>query len=528
MMNSLKGKILLAVSALAVVNCVLGLAVFQAASFFISHAFFSIVIAFLLSTFTTLAFGWWLSKEVLRPIEKVSLLAKSLERSPATSLPKTTGSNETDELLGTLHRNSQQLQNLIGMMDAVSSGKTGIAMTPLQNADRLSASFQQLVSKVTDSIDAKKELDELRTAVSRITSEISGLKEDNLNVEIRGDFEQTREIADAFKYLISRLNGLAMHVHVNSRDARMSLNEAQKAIRSAIDINESRDHKLNRAAAAINAAPGRVRQLSDQLSLIFSVSGKSLENLNLGNQAGRDNASAIDSLRNSISDALRTVQKIHECSQNIPHVAKTAEDLARRANLIALNTSIKAAEAAGNASGVSLLADEIASLSVRAESVNKDISSINDSILREASELESALRLISEEITVVTEKAVKSIDSVSELESFVAQLVDLPAKITEYTAEEATLAGQSLQLIKACSSESEGPEGPLQKTEYNISKLSQLVEVLQDSITDFRVSQTVSPTQISRMQNTEPEPDDLGAHADISQTGELLDMRGEN
>jgi pyridoxine 5'-phosphate synthase PdxJ len=45
---------------------------------------------------------------------------------PATSLPKTTGATETDELLATLHRNSRQLHNLIGLMDDVAAGKTPV------------------------------------------------------------------------------------------------------------------------------------------------------------------------------------------------------------------------------------------------------------------------------------------------------------------------------------------------------------------------------------------------------------------
>lgn len=526
MLNSLRGKIRFAAGSLVVVNGICGLVVFLAGEFFISSIFFSILIAFLLSTLATLVFGWWLSNEILRPVEKVSLLAKSLERSPATSLPRTTGSVETDELLQTLHRNNQQLQNLIGMMDAVSSGKTETAIIPLQNADRLSASFQQLVSKVTDAIDAKRDLDQLRTAVSHLTSDIAGLREGNLDVEIHSDFEQTREISEAFKHLIARLKDLALHVHVNSRDARMSANEAQKTIRSAIELDESRDRKLVRAAAAVNEAPSRARQISDHLSLVFSVSGKSIENLDLGNQTARENVTAIGALRNKIGDALHTVHKIREVSQNIPPVAKSAEDLARRSNLLALNTSLKASAANGNGNGVSLLADEIASLSVRAESVNKNISSINDSILREIADVEAALMIIVEEIADVAKQAAKSSDSMTELESFVAQIIDLPARINAYTSEQAALAEQSLVLIKACNSESEAADGPLQKSEYNILKLARLAEVLQDSITDLRLSQSGIPEQTNQM--NKPEADEVEEHSDISQTGGPLDVREEN
>ncbi|HLA95721.1 MAG TPA: hypothetical protein VK612_08370, partial [Pyrinomonadaceae bacterium] len=186
-LNSLKGRIWLAVSALAILNCVCGLGAYLAVSFLVTDPFLTIFITFFVLAFTTMVFGWWLSNEVTRPIEAVTLLAKSLERSPSATLPRTTGSTETDELLKTLHRNSQQLQNLISLMDDVAAGKTDVATTPLENADRLSSAFQKLVSRVTDSITAKQELDELRTAVERISTDVAGVRNGNLEITIRSE-----------------------------------------------------------------------------------------------------------------------------------------------------------------------------------------------------------------------------------------------------------------------------------------------------------------------------------------------------
>ena len=128
------------------------------------------------SSLMTVLFAWWVSNALMAPIEKLTLLAKGIERSPGMTLPKTTGSFETDELLNTISRTSQQLVNFIALMDDVTAGKTDAALNPLEHSDRISASFQKLVSKVTDSIDAKKELDELQFAVQQISSEVSGLQ----------------------------------------------------------------------------------------------------------------------------------------------------------------------------------------------------------------------------------------------------------------------------------------------------------------------------------------------------------------
>ena len=149
LLNSLKGKIWLATSALAFFICTFGLISYLIVSFVVSDTFYAVFIPFLFLGFAVMVFGWWLSNEVVSPIEKVSLLAKSLERGVSISLPRTSGSIETDELLQTLHRNSQQMQNLVGLMDKVTNGDLDVALTPLQNSDRLTGAFQKLLAKVT-------------------------------------------------------------------------------------------------------------------------------------------------------------------------------------------------------------------------------------------------------------------------------------------------------------------------------------------------------------------------------------------
>ena len=86
----------------------------------------------------------------------------------------------------------------------------------------------------------------------------------------------------------------------------------------------------------------------------------------------------------------------------MPQIAKTAEDLSRRSNLIALNTSLKGAASPANSAGIALLTEEMSSLSVRAESVNKELSAVNESLLRHISEMETALETLSAEIAGVS------------------------------------------------------------------------------------------------------------------------------
>lgn len=248
LLNSLKGKIWLATTALAFFVCVFGVFSYLLASFVVSETFYAVLIPFLFVSFTVMVFGWWLSNEVVSPIEKVGLLAKSLERSPLTSLPKTTGTLETDEILQTLHRNSQQLQNIVGLMDDVAGGKMDVALTPLQNSDRLSSSFQKLLARVSDSIHAKQDLEKLEAAIEQIGAEIALVRKGNLSAVITADAPQTREISETLGFLINHLNTLIAQTGRDSRQAQTAAEEARRKIQTVIRNEELNKTEMNRTA----------------------------------------------------------------------------------------------------------------------------------------------------------------------------------------------------------------------------------------------------------------------------------------
>ena len=430
-LNSLKGRIWLAVAAIAVLNCICGLVAYLTASFFVADPLFSVFATFVLSALTTIAFGWWLSGEVLRPIEKVGLLAQSLERSPATSLPKTTGASETDELLRTLHRNSQQLQNLIGMMDDVAAGKTQTAVAPLQNSDRLSSSFQKLVSKVTDSIDAKRELIALQTAVVRLTREVSSVSGGRLDVSISSDSRETREIAAAFQYLLSRLAEVVQRTQSTAQLARISAGEIKSVLRTAVEADELKTAKLRRASAMLQEAPQRFEAVDLYVTDTISSAERAIAEITPLARTAVQHADAVDMVRKQISDCVRRLQKVKGDFAVLPQTAKTAEDLARRCKLVALNTSLGAP--GKNKGENALVFDEISSLSARAESVFRELSTLNESLSRDTVDAENTLKAVVARCSEISRDASGGGAVIENLESCILRLKELPKKMHELT-----------------------------------------------------------------------------------------------
>lgn len=509
LLNSLKGKIWLATSALAFLICTFGMLAYLLVSFIINETFYAVFIPFLFLSFIVMIFGWWLSNEVVSPIEKVSLLAKSLERSASVSLPKTSGSTETDELLQTLHRNSLQLQNVVSLMDKVASGNLDVTLTPLQNSDRLSNSFQKLLGKVSESIHAKRELENLQAEIAQITGEISRIRKGNLNAEIKSDFPKTKEISETLRYLVSNLNALLSELKKDSMQAKYAAVHVQKTIESIVREDEAKVQEMNQAAVTLKQLPNTVQKISEELSGSISSANQSIEKARKGTETAQENLEAVSGLRKQLHDAIRRIQRLNERSQEINKIAKTVEDLAQRTNLIALNASLQAVENQENGQGFMVLAEEVERLSVRAENTNREISSLNKSISVEISEVENSLQDTFKEAANLSKYAIETGDSLSELERYVGQFVNLQNKLASYTGEQSAGTEKSFQVFVQSISLTERAVNELKDSTADIVHLSGLMEKLQFAVEGFELAEAAIEETVSNEPLNETEEDDF-------------------
>lgn len=489
-LNSLRGRILVAVGALVVFNCFCGLLSYLAVSFVSAEPLYAIIACVAAMVAATAGFGWWLSSDVLRPIDAVSLLARSLERSPSVSLPKTTGASETDELLRTLHRNSQQLQNLIGLMDDVAGGKTEAAMAPLQNPDRLSVSFQKLVSKVTESIKAKQQLDAIQSSVNRLKADVAGVRNGNLSVEFRGDMWQVGEIAEAFKYLLGRTNELIIHASSGSAAARAAAEDIRKSIRKVIESEESNATRLKKVAEALTCTPERQQQLADELETAIVATSASFDAVNA---APEGRAAAISSLRRHLADSKKRLEKLRAHAALIPQTARSAQELGRRSNLVALNTSV---QAVGNNGSTALLADEIASLSERAHSVGKEIIVVNDSLSADLIQLEASFASIALQLTEITAAEALEAETNSALRDHLKRFSTVHLAIA---ADAGARSAEYASVVNALGTNSNLPDMgvELQESERSIDVIANLADSLQEAVSGFRTASGFQPIQVT-------------------------------
>ena len=486
-LNSIKGRIWLAVSALAVLDCFCGLGAYLAVSFLVTDTFITIFVTFFVLAFVTMVFGWWLANDVIRPIESVTLLARALERSPNATMPRTTGANETDELLRSLHRNSQQLQNLISMMDDVAAGKTEVVTMPLENSDKLSASFQKLVSRVTESITAKRELDSLQNSLTAINSDIAGIRGGKLEVQIRAEHQLTREIADTIKFLANRLDQLGRGVQLSSAGASSAAAEAKRVIRSVLESRDERSARLSRGLTAVSDLPNKadtIVRTADSAIAAF----ESAISANSDMDPSADIAK-VTGLQSRISETARKVQKLRSRIAELPRLGRTANEIARKSNLIALNTAIQGEGVNVAQAPSNLLMTEVNSLSQRAETLGKEIRSLSESLTSEVADMASAFVEISSGSGDTSRRMEHLIHALGGYQELYGELAAVRPKLAEFKVEHAAESQRVAELVNSVSND-RSDENQIREVEIQLQKLMTLIENLRDSASDIRSSGT--------------------------------------
>lgn len=490
LLNSLKNKIWLATSALAFFICSFGLVSYLVVSSLTEDTFYGVFILFMVMVFSVMVFGWWLSNELVSPIEKVSLLAKSLERGSTTSLPRTTGATETDEILQSIHRSNRQLQNLVGLMDKVSNGEFRVALTPLENSDRLTDAFQKLLAKVTDSIRAKQDLEELQTAVSAISRDISPIRTGNFDVEIKADSEQIKEISETFKYTLGHLNNLISQIRTDSARAQSAAAEVHKIIQNIVSQDETRLQELNQAKLALKQIPNSVQKIAETLENSAQTANSSIEKAQRGTAAAQENLNVAAALRKQIQKAVSRVSRLNERSQEIGKIAKAVDDLAQRCGLIALNASIQADELGEKGRGFALIAEEIGQLTVRASNTNKQISLLNKTVFAEIAQVESSLDSTVGSVANLSKFAIETGNALSELERYIGQSLNLQTQLIGYSSEQSAETEKAFQTFIDSIWETEKNIEFLKNSESELAASTGILENLQMAVADFKSLKT--------------------------------------
>ncbi|MBX3265597.1 MAG: hypothetical protein KF831_02730 [Acidobacteria bacterium] len=459
--SSLRNRIWLAVCILAALNAVVGLIGFAAATYIFSSFEIPFIAAIVVGAAVTAAYGRWLADDAIQPVEKTLLASKSLERNPNGDIPGATGAAETDEILASIKRNGHQLRNLIKLMEDVASGNTNAALEPFEYSDRVTASAQKLIAKVTGSVDAGGELEELRTAIQRLSKDLSPAVSGSPVPEVAasGPLAEVARPVNALRLQLEESRRELAGAITASENLASQLAERTSTARGRSAAGKGvLDESIARLRSPLTPRP----ELDESLTILRAMSGDP-KILELGRNSTSGLKAGVDGLGLHVGELHRTIRELRENSLSIQNLARQSDEFARKLKLIALNASVGGGKANSQSVADELIemAEKIGRFSIESGNalrVHAERITESDSLLQR---IETGAASLGEEAREFSEVAA----SVAPLLSVTARL---PEIITSLVAERSAERSDLLKRLTALHFELAGLVGELDSVDSSI------------------------------------------------------------
>lgn len=492
--RSLSSQIRLGMIALSATASVTGFTAFYGAAAVGVQSSEAAIVGFAAAALAMLVLGRFLAQKFIDPVLRLSLAAQSLDRNPSAQIDGETGSAETDDVLASLRRANRQLVSYIYMMESAAVGNTaGLAMP--DGSEKLTAAFQKVAMQVAGAVEAKQKFNELNDGLIALESEVSKIRPQGPAGELRCTAGQTESIAAA-------INGMIRSFEDSLRDAHARLNESEPILvsailnlRNGIQTGDLSTQNVSRAVTILKNTPDRVRLLADEFRSAQIPAERLQESFVEGSEAVKDLAIRFNAIQRQHNELNRKLRKLRERSQTIAASARSVEDLSRRANLLALNTSLSA----DDGSDPSMFANEFRSLSDRAQRVQKEINASNGSLEKEIDDTESIVRYLLSESAELSVISASVSEIVNNVEPLLTGLSGLPERIGRLVEEHGRDREDLMRTLTTCYFELEKIGPQMRETEQDLTRIRTTFEPLMNR--ESQLSEPVLPAAGDRFSN---------------------------
>lgn len=332
-----------------------------------------------------------------------------------------------------------------------------------------------------------------QAAVLRLMDEIAPLASGDLRVRATVSDSMTGSLADAFNYAISELRWLVGTMGHTSEQIHGAVLRSRESSESVSMACAEQSAETLRSSNYLSTLGGAMAQISSDAAETSATAQATVAQAEQGGEALAISLNRLFSIRNEADVTTRLMHRLVENVAAINERVSVIREVARRTDLLALNTTIRAS--AGSrassprdaASDLGRLSGEVAQLAEVLGQATRDIDTLTSTIAQDASDTVQSMEFTSVELAAgvnQTEKATTSLQAIREDAETLRQRASVMAqRTTEQTALVRTLS-ENMDLINRITRQT---DDAVASNAESLSELEELANELRQSLSDFQL-----------------------------------------
>ncbi len=338
-------------------------------------------------------------------------------------------------------------------------------------------------------------------AILKLLDEITPLAEGDLRVRATVSEAATGAVADAFNYAVAELRRLVMAVKESADMVKVSVSETRESAQQLAQASTVQAREIHRSSNYLNVMSDTMAQLSANAVDSSSIADTSLKQAQKGNEAVQATVDGLQKIRAQADMTTRLMDRLHDSSQSIASMVADIQSVAKRSDLLALNTTIRAAAVVNgtdSSTDLSHLCDEVSHLSDVLGRVTQEIARETNTIEQDTQLVRESMAQTNSELDVGLNTADQANVALQAIERVSNDLHVLVSDIASKSLRQSGVVKQLSANMGVINNITKDSAVGLQNSAKALDELQRITTELRDSVADFQLPYQAASSRLKQ------------------------------
>lgn len=341
-----------------------------------------------------------------------------------------------------------------------------------------------------------------QNAILQLLDEMEPLADGDLRVQATVGEAMTGALADAFNYAVTELRWLVGAIKGSAAQVNESVGNTRESANSLAQASAVQAREIHRSSNYLNVMSDTMAQLSAHAAESSRIAVDSVKQAQVGTHAVDASVKGLVNIREQAQMTSRLMERLVESSDAIKKQVNEIQRVAKNTDLLALNTTIRAAAASGGdqTNELSQLSAEISHLASTLGLATRDIGNLAGVIQQDAALTLTSVKKTNRELDVGHQKAIQASHSLKAIEAVSDDLQNQINDIASKTLRQAGVVRQLSANMGVINGITRDSAVGLQDAAGDLEDLQLMADALLQSVSGFtlpesEIDYTPAPTK---------------------------------